>query len=80
MTVLNSKFEFNRCLIPTIVTDDPRTKPYQTSMKYDRDPDEEEDETWVEDINPQKRQRNQELRRRTQGNKYSRSKFHNTFS
>ena len=63
-TVLNSKFEFNRCLIPTIVTEDTKTKPYHTNLRYERDPDEPEEEEWDENENPQKRQRNQEVRRK----------------
>ena len=63
-TVLNSKFEFNRCLIPTIVTEDTKTKPYHTNLRYERDPDEPEDEEWDDDENPQKRLRNNEFRRK----------------
>ena len=64
-TVLNSKFEFNRCLIPTLVTDDPKPKPHQTNqIPINRDPDEDDSEDWWDDDNPLKRMRNQETRSR----------------
>ena len=67
-TILNSKLEFNRCLIPTLATEDLRPKPYQTSqVRLDRDPDDEDDDYWAdEDDNPNKRSRNQKLRRENQ--------------
>ena len=70
MTILNSKFEFNRCLIPTLVTDDPKPKPYQQNqIKFNRDPDDQEDEYWDDDDNPNKRPRTQDIRRRNPAKK-----------
>ena len=60
--VLNSKLEFNRCLIPTLVTEDRQPKPYQNIIiRYVRD--EEEEDAWDEENNPNNRSRNIETRR-----------------
>ena len=65
VTILNSKLEFNRCMIPTLVTEDKKPKPYQQNqIRYERDPDEEEEDTWDDENNPNKRNRNQDLRRK----------------
>ena len=60
---MNSKLEINRCLIPTLVTDDRRTKPYHNQqIRYEKDNDEEKEDIWDEETNPSKRGRNQEVR------------------
>ena len=63
-SILNSKLEFNRCLIPTLVTEDNRSKPYlNNNLRYERDREEEEEE-WDDDDNPCKRGRNHEVRQK----------------
>ena len=62
--VLNSKLEFIRCLIPTLVTEDRTLKPYQTNtIRYERDIEEEEEDIWDEEENPNERNRTQDVRR-----------------
>ena len=53
-------------MIPKLVTDDPKPKPYQTNLiKFNRDPDiDEDDDWWYDDDNQNKRTRNQETRTR----------------
>ena len=78
-TVLNSKFEFNRCLIPTLVTEDPKPKPHQThQIAINRDPEEDEGDDWWDDDNPQKRVRNQETRNRKPTKRTKPNKPHET--
>ena len=49
---------------PSLVTEDRQPKPYQnTNIRYERDKEEEEDETWDDDNNPNKRSRDNEIRR-----------------
>ena len=64
MEILNSKLELNRCLIPTLVTEDRRPKPYQMNIKFKRDEEEEEVDEWDEDENLNKRGRTQDIRRK----------------